>query len=102
MKNLALSIKFIATDENREEFKNILIDLFNVIASEEKFIDASIAEEMENPNSIIVYETWNTTVSEFMEQQMTRAYRIPFEKALVSLDVKREPKVFFTIQEWKS
>ncbi|RZJ23632.1 MAG: hypothetical protein EON51_01755 [Acinetobacter sp.] len=102
MKKLALSIRFTTTDENRGEFKSILIELFNLIASEEKFVDASIAEAMEDPNSIIVYETWDTTVADFMEQQMSREYRIPFEKALVSLGVKREPEVLFTIQEWKS
>ncbi|MFC3559063.1 putative quinol monooxygenase [Pedobacter jamesrossensis] len=102
MKKLALSIKFTTTDKNREEFKDILIDLFNVIASEEKFVDASIAEAMEDPNSILVYETWNSTVPEFMEKQMAREYRIPFEKALVNLGVKREPEVFFTIKEWKA
>jgi hypothetical protein len=100
MKKLVLSIRFTTNDENREAFKEILTDLFEVISEEDSFESASIVEAVENPDILMVYETWNITLPKFMAQQMTRLYRLPFEKALIDLNVKREPGVFQTIKEW--
>jgi len=100
MKKLVLSIKFTTNDENRDAFKEILTDLFDVISEEESFESASIVEAVEDPNILMVYETWNITVAKFMAQQMTRVYRLPFEKALIDLKVDREPGVFQALKEW--
>lgn len=94
MKQLTLSIKFTAKPENREMFKEVLINLFNTINSEPNFVNATLHEGLEKPEEFLVYETWNDTVEHFITVQMKKAYAVEFEKTLTEMDVKREPAVF--------
>jgi quinol monooxygenase YgiN len=94
MKQLTLAIKFTATTENREQFKQTLKDLFHTISSEKNFINATISEGLQNPNEFFVYETWNDNIEDFLNTQMKRPYVVAFEKSLELMSVKREPAAY--------
>jgi quinol monooxygenase YgiN len=94
MEQLVLSIKFTATDQNKDQFKQILIGLFNTISNETNFVNAILHEGIGKPEEFLVYETWNDTVEHFIAVQMKQPYAIAFEQKLVDMDIKREPAAY--------
>jgi len=100
MEQLTLSIKFFVSSENKELFKTTLVDLFDQISKEPSFINASLHEGIENPNEILVFENWGSSVEEFLTYQMAKDYRIPFEQFLKDFNVRREPGIFAKFAQW--
>lgn len=100
MKPLVLSIKFITNAENKEAFKQILIELFNEISKEPGFVNAVLHEGIQKPEEILVYETWNETADHFLKVQMLKPYVIRFEQVLEELKVIREPGVYTSFAQW--
>jgi quinol monooxygenase YgiN len=102
MKPIVLAIKFTTNSENKEEFKKRLIDLFNQICKEPTFINAVLQEGIQKPEEILVYETWDETVEDFLRIHMAKTYRLPFEQALSDLEVIREPSVYMPFAQWEN
>jgi quinol monooxygenase YgiN len=102
MKPIVLVIKFTTNAENKEEFKRILIELFNQICKERTFIDAVLQEGIQKPEEILVYETWDETVEDFLKVHMVKDYRLPFEQALSDLEITREPTVYIPFAQWEN
>jgi quinol monooxygenase YgiN len=98
MEKLTLSIKFTAKPDNKEAFKQVLIDLFNVINNEENFINATLHQGLENKEEFLVYETWNDTIDHFINVQMKSPYAVEFEKLLDEMEIKREPMAFIPFE----
>jgi len=48
----------------------------------------------------LIYEVWNESPESFMKNQMSRAYRVAFEKMIVDLRIDRTPAWYSTIAEW--
>lgn len=94
MEQLVLSIKFTATNQNKVEFKQILIDLFNNISHEPNFVNATLHEGIGKPEEFLVYETWNDTIGHFLAVQMKQPYAVAFEQKLVDMEIKREPAAY--------
>jgi quinol monooxygenase YgiN len=94
MEQLTLSIKFTAKPENANQFKQILVDLFETINKEPNFINATLHQGIEKPEEFLVYETWNDNIEHFINVQMKETYAVEFEQLLDELDVKREPAAF--------
>lgn len=69
---LVLCIKFKTSPENAEEFKNVLIKLFDTISHEQNFVAADLHQAIGKPEEFLVYETWNDTVSHFINVQMKK------------------------------
>jgi quinol monooxygenase YgiN len=91
MEQLTLVIKFTAKPENKDEFKQILAELFETISHEENFVNATLHEALGHPEEFLVYETWNDNIEHFLADRMTKPYVITFEQKIVDLDIKREP-----------
>ena len=83
-------------------FKEILTDLFNTISDEPTFVNAVLHEGTENAHEILVYETWNESVEDFLRVQMQRDYRIPFEEALVKWEITREVGIYYPFATWQA
>ncbi len=94
MDKLVLSIKFTAKPENSAQFKQVLIDLFNIISAESNFISATIHEAIGKPGEFLVYETWNDTIENFLNIQMKKPYVVAYEQTLIDMDIKREPAAY--------
>jgi quinol monooxygenase YgiN len=98
---ITLVVRFRISESAKKEFTAKLQDVFTHIVKEETFVEASLVQDMRDPESILNYEVWNETPESFMKDQMSRAYRADFEKMIVDLKIERTPAWYSTIAEWK-
>jgi quinol monooxygenase YgiN len=94
MQNLTFSIKFTAKQENSAQFKEVLLELFKTISSEENFINATLHEGLGKPEEFLVYETWNDNIEHFLNVQMKKPYAVAIEKTLIDMEIQREPSAY--------
>src|SRR5882762_9113909 len=98
---LTLVVRFRIPESQKLEFLTKLRDVFTHIVKEETFIEASLVQDMRDPESILNYEVWNESPESFMKNQMSKAYRAEFEKMIVDLKIDRIPAWYSTIADWK-
>ena len=97
---ITLVVRFRIEESAKREFTAKLQDIFTHIVKEETFVEASLVQDMRDPESILNYEVWNESPESFMKNQMSRAYRAEFEKMIVDLKIDRTPAWYSTIAEW--
>jgi quinol monooxygenase YgiN len=85
----------------KQDFLAKLRDVFMHIVKEESFVEASLVEDMRDPESILNYEVWDETPDSFMKSQMIKPFRAAFEKMIVDLNIERIPAWHTTIDDWK-
>jgi quinol monooxygenase YgiN len=98
---ITLVVRFRISESAKKEFTAKLQDVFTNIVKEETFVEASLVQDMRDPESILNYEVWNESPESFMTNQMSKAYRVDFEKMIVDLKIDRTPAWYSTIAEWK-
>lgn len=98
---ITLVVRFRISESAKKEFTAKLHDVFTHIVKEETFVEASLVQDMRDPESILNYEVWNESPESFMKEQMNKAYRAGFEKMIVDLKIERIPEWYSTIAEWK-
>jgi quinol monooxygenase YgiN len=98
---ITLVVRFRISESAKKEFTTKLQDVFMHIVNEETFVEASLVQDMRDPESILNYEVWNESPESFMKDQMSKAYRADFEKMIVDLKIERTPAWYSTIAEWK-
>jgi quinol monooxygenase YgiN len=97
---ITLVVRFRMEDSVKREFVAKLRDIFAHIVNEETFVEASLVQDMRDPQNILNYEVWNESPESFMKNQMTKVYRAEFEKMIVDLKIDRTPAWYSTIAEW--
>jgi quinol monooxygenase YgiN len=98
---ITLVVHFHMEESAKREFVTKMRDIFANIVNEETFVEASLVQDMRDPESILNYEVWNESPESFMKNQMSKAYRAEFEKMIVDLKIDRTPAWYSTIAEWK-
>jgi quinol monooxygenase YgiN len=98
---ITLVVRFRISESAKKEFTTKVQDVFAHIANEESFVEASLVQDMRDPESILNYEVWNESPESFMKNQMSKPYRADFEKMIVDLKIERTPAWYSTIAEWK-
>src|ERR1700730_12504477 len=98
---ITLVVRFRMNQSAKREFTAKLQDVFTHIVKEETFVEASLVQDMRDPESVLNYEVWNETPESFMKDQMSKAYRADLEKMIVDLKIERTPAWYSTIAEWK-
>jgi quinol monooxygenase YgiN len=98
---ITLVVRFRMDESAKQAFIAKLQDVFTHIVKEETFVEASLVQDMRDPESILNYEVWNESPESFMKNQMSRAYRAEFEKMIVDLKIDRTPAWYSTIADWK-
>jgi quinol monooxygenase YgiN len=98
---ITLVVRFRISESAKKEFTAKLQDVFTHIVKEKTFVEASLVQDMRDPESVLNYEVWNETPESFMKDQMSKAYRADFEKMIVDLKIERTPAWYSTIAEWK-
>lgn len=98
---LTLVVRFRIPQTQKQEFLTRLREVFKHIVEEPTFVEASLVEDMRDPESILNYEVWDETPESFMKAQMSKSYRAAFEKMIVDLKVERTPAWYSTIEDWK-
>ena len=97
---ITLVVRFRMEESVKREFVAKLRDIFAHIVNEETFVEASLVQDMRDPQNILNYEVWNESPESFMKNQMTKVYRAEFEKMIVDLKIDRTPAWYSTIAEW--
>jgi quinol monooxygenase YgiN len=97
---ITLVVHFRVEQSAKQEFIAKLQDVFAQIVNEETFVEASLVQDMRDPQSILNYEVWNESPESFTKNQMSKAYRAEFEKMIVDLRIERTPVWYSTIAEW--
>jgi quinol monooxygenase YgiN len=98
---ITLVVRFHMDESVKREFNAKLRDVFTDIVKEETFVEASLIQDMSDPESILNYEVWNESPESFTKNQMSKAYRAEFEKMIVDLKIDRTPAWYSTIAHWK-
>jgi quinol monooxygenase YgiN len=98
---ITLVVRFRMNEAAKRDFTVKLQEVFTHIVKEEAFVEASLVQDMRDPESILNYEVWNESPESFMKNQMTKAYRAEFEKMIVDLKIDRTPAWYSTIADWK-
>jgi quinol monooxygenase YgiN len=98
---ITLVVHFRMDESAKQEFTAKLQDIFTHIVKEETFVEASLVQDMRDPESIVIYEVWNESPESFMKIQMSKAYRANYEKMIVDLRIERIPAWYSTIADWK-
>jgi len=98
---ITLIVRFELQEAVKAEFVSRLKEVFAHIDREETFVEASLQQDLEDPQSLLVYEVWRETPESFMKNQMTKEYRKGFEQAIVDLKVDRTPSWFTSLAKWK-
>lgn len=99
--NITLVVRFRMEQSAKQEFTARLQDVFEHIVNEETFVEASLIQDMRDPESILNYEVWNESPESFLKNQMSKTYRTEFEKMIVDLKIDRTPAWYTTIAQWK-
>ena len=98
---ITLVVRFRMNESAKQEFTAKLQEVFTHIVKEETFVEASLVQDMRDPESILNYEVWKESPESFMKNQMRKAYRAEFEKMIVDLKIDRTPAWYSTIADWK-
>ena len=98
---ITLVVRFRMNESAKQEFTAKLQEVFTHIVKEETFVEASLVQDMRDPESILNYEVWKESPESFMKNQMAKAYRAEFEKMVVDLKIDRTPAWYSTIADWK-
>ncbi|MCU1266526.1 MAG: hypothetical protein JWM21_2844 [Acidobacteria bacterium] len=98
---ITLVVRFRMEEPAKQEFIAKLQDVFTNIVKEETFVEASLVQDLRDPESILNYEVWNESPESFMKNQMSKAYRREFEKMIIDLKIDRTPAWYSTIAHWK-
>ena len=67
-----------------DEFLALLNDVFDAMKAEETFVNATALRSADDPDTIMLYETWLDREN-FMSEQMKRPYREKYETRLPEL-----------------
>ncbi len=65
---ITLVVRFRMKEPAKQEFTAKLQDVFTHIVKEETFVEATLVQDMRDPESILNYEVWNETPESFMEE----------------------------------
>jgi quinol monooxygenase YgiN len=97
---ITLVVRFHITASAREEFLAKLQDMFTSILKEDTFVEASLVQDISDPESVLNYEVWNESPESFMKEQLSKSYRADFEKTIADLRIERIPAWYSTIANW--
>jgi quinol monooxygenase YgiN len=97
---ITLVVRFHITASAREEFLAKLQDMFTSILKEDTFVEASLVQDISDPESVLNYEVWNESPESFMKEQLSKSYRADFEKMIADLRIERIPAWYSTIANW--
>ncbi len=97
---ITLVVRFRIVEPARKEFLTKLEEIFTHIVKENTIVEASLVQDMHDPESILNYEVWNESPEFFMEEQLSKPYRADYEKMIVDLSIERIPAWYSPIASW--
>ena len=97
-----LNIRFKAKPGKKEEFRKELSSLIEEMSSEKAFISAIVSDDLDQPDDLIIYETWQGTRDSWLAVVFIKPYRKNYEGTLGDLIVDRSVSWLQPKGEWGS
>ncbi|MGG1634607.1 putative quinol monooxygenase [Paenibacillus sp. NRS-1760] len=97
-----LNIRFKAKPGKKEEFSKELSSLIEEMSSEKAFISAIVSDDLDQPDDLIIYETWQGTRDSWLAEELNKQYRKNYEGILGDLIVDRSVSWLQPKGEWGS
>jgi quinol monooxygenase YgiN len=71
--------------EHREELESRLLEVLDRMSEEPDFINTYLHRHADEPDTLVLYETWACSREHFLENHLSRPYRKEYEAALPRL-----------------
>ena len=71
--------------EKRAQMRAMLFDVVDAMSHEPDFVNTWVHEDVNDPDAIVLYETWACTQDYFMAHHLAKPYRAAYEAALPEL-----------------
>ncbi|SDW10670.1 putative quinol monooxygenase [Paenibacillus sp. CF384] len=97
-----LNIRFTAKPGKKDEFRKELSSLIEEMSSEKSFISAIVSDDLDQPDVLVIYETWQGTRESWLAEEFTKPYRKNYEGTLGNLIVDRSISWLEPKAEWGS
>ena len=78
-------VKLPTRPEKREQMRAMLFGIADSMASEPDFINTWIHEDLNDPDTLVLYESWACSREYFIEHHLAAPYRTSYEAALPHL-----------------
>ncbi len=86
------TVSFVVTlsakPETSARMRELLFDVVNAMAKEPDFINTWVHEDLNDPNTVVLYETWACSKEEFLARHLSKPYRQSYEAVLPDLLAK--------------
>jgi quinol monooxygenase YgiN len=85
---VAFIVYLTAKEGSLAEMKERLFDVVHQMSAEPDFVNTWVHELQGDPNTIVLYETWNCSKEHFIAHHLSKPYRQAYEKVLPQLLAK--------------
>lgn len=97
-----LNIRFNIKPGKKEEFRNSLYSLVEVMSKEPAFINAIISDDIDKPDDLVIYEIWQGTKDSWLQEELPKPYRKKYDESLGELLEDRIISFLTPTGEWGS
>jgi len=74
-----------AKPEARDQMRKKLFEVVDAMAREPDFVNTWVHEKLDEPNTLVLYETWACSREYFIRHHLGKPYRLAYEAALPNL-----------------
>jgi quinol monooxygenase YgiN len=93
--SVAIVVRLPARPETSARMCELLLRVVETMALEPDFINTWIHEDINNPNTVILYETWACGREYFLEHHLKKEYRREYEAELPTLLAAQRNSIIF-------
>jgi quinol monooxygenase YgiN len=91
---VAFIVYLPAKPERFDETRERLLDVVHQMSAEPDFVNTWVHQLRDDPNTLVLYETWNCSKEDFINRHLNKPYRQAYEKRLPEL-LARERRIEF-------
>jgi quinol monooxygenase YgiN len=95
------TVSFVVTlsakPETSARMRELLLDVVTAMSREPDFINTWVHEDLNDPHTVILYETWACSKEHFIEHHLGKSYRLAYEAVLPDLLAKPRTLDFMKI-----
>lgn len=96
---IAFVVRLPGKPEHRDELETRLLEVLDAMSHEPDFVNTYLHRSVEDPDTLVLYETWACSAEYFRAHHLKLPYRQAYEAVLPSL-LKRERSIeFLTLQK---
>jgi len=82
---VAFIVYLPAKPERFAETKKRLLDVVHQMSAEPDFVNTWVHQLQDEPNTLVLYETWKCSKEDFIARHLSKPYRQDYEKLLPEL-----------------